>query len=123
MSSNDYIAPVLKKLTYNGALAVRHTVEFPHPDIPRLLNGSCSRIHTGLGKWTTIAAIGVENNIRASGLIEEFDAGPIWRPGQWERPWIVNVLNDLGMEVAHYLLAHWDEAHFDLRDLSGRGRR
>lgn len=120
--SNDYIAPILKRLTYNGAVAVRNTVEHPHPEIPRLLNGDRTRIYTGLGKWTTIAAIGVENNIRACGLIEEFDAQPLWRPGPWEKPWIVEVLNDLGMEVAHYLHAHWGDIAWELRDRSGRGR-
>lgn len=119
--SNDYIAPVIAKLTYNGAVAVRGTIEHPDPEIPRLLYGG-RRLWTGLGKWTTIAATGVMNNVKAAGVVEEFDAQPIWRPGPCERPWMVLVLNDLGMEVARYLDAHWLEIVPELRDLSGRRR-
>jgi len=121
MLSNDYIAPVVARLTYNGAYALRRTVEKPHPDIPRLLNGG-ERLYTGNGKWTTIAAIGVENHLRSLGLTEEFDAQPVWRPGRYEHPWMVDVVTDLGMEVAHYVRDHWRDLCAEFRNLSGKGR-
>lgn len=47
---NDGIRHALEKLTYNGAAAVRNTIRDPHPDVPRLLNGTHGRLFTGLGK-------------------------------------------------------------------------
>lgn len=117
---NDAIRPILEKLTYNGAVAVRNTIRDPHPDIPRLINGTHGRLFTGLGKWTSLSARGVRNNIRACGLLEEFDAQPVWRPGPNEEPWMVHVLTDLGMEVGQYLHEHWEDVFPTLRDAKDR---
>lgn len=62
----------------------------------------------------------MRNNIRACGLLEEFDAQPVWRPGPAQDPWIVDVLNDLGMEVGRYLDENWDTACLTLRDAKDR---
>ena len=54
--SNDYLAAILPKLTWNGAVNLRSTVTSPDPLNPDAVCG-IGPIYTGLGKWTTIAAI------------------------------------------------------------------
>lgn len=97
--SNDYLAPLAAKLTWNGAYNLRHTVTDPCPLNPDNVCGK-GRIFTGLGKWTTLAAIGVENNIIRVGAAE--------RRGEFDHAYIT----PLGRELAAYIHAHWDELTF-----------
>lgn len=101
--SNDYIAALLSRLTYNAAVNLAHSVADPCPLNPDNIHGK-GRIYTGMGKWTTLAAIGVENNAISLGLAE--------RRGQFAFAYIT----PLGREVAAYLAAHWDEVEHLLRD-------
>lgn len=106
MTANDYVAAVLPKLTINAAITLKN---------PDRVGTMLGHVFTGCGKWTTIAAIGVFNNLRAAGCAEE-------RPrefggGCWH-------LTPLGLEVADRLREHWDECSPLLRDpLWHRGRR
>lgn len=97
--SNDYIAPIVAKLTLNAAINLRNAVLHPCPLNPENVHGK-GRIHTGLGKWTTLAARGVENNMIALGLAE--------RRGPWDHVHIT----PLGREVATYVTANWDDLEF-----------
>ena len=97
--SNDYLAPIANKLTLNAALNLRNTVRDPCPLNPNNVSGK-GRIHTGLGKWTTLAARGVENNMISLGLAE--------RKGPWGHVYIT----PLGREVAFYVDQNWDELDF-----------
>lgn len=111
----DDIAPILARLTWNGAHNLMQSVVAGHERFPDLLNGG-RRLHTGLGKWTTLAAIGVENNLIALKLIE-----PRWLP--WNGPerhqgWESPCLTPLGRRVAEHLRDHWDTLTF--RDAAER---
>lgn len=114
MSTNDYIASILKRLTLNGARNLKGTLEHPSADYPDAINGN-RRIDTGSGKWTHIASLGVEANLRSLKLVEdrEIDLGNY-------QTWTMIAITPLGREVAAYLIAHWDDLYADLRDLSGR---
>lgn len=110
--SSDVIASVIGKLTYNGAANLVGTLEHPNERFPDLLNGD-RRLFTGLGKYTTLSAIGVTNHLKKLGLIEDRylpwngpDNGPM--KNGWESP----CLTLLGREVAEYAKAHWDEIDF-----------
>ncbi len=92
--SNDYIAALIPRLTVNAAITLRHR----DPALGHMRLGS---VHTGLGKWTILAAIGVFNNLRAAGCAVEEEH----RPGHsvtWN-------ITPLGAEVAAYLRNHWEE--------------
>lgn len=99
MSANDYLAPIAAKLTLNAAINLRHSVESPCPLNPESWHGT-GRIYTGLGKWTTLSVIGIENNIISLGLAER-------RP-----PWDWAYLTPLGREVAQYVRDHWESLTF-----------
>lgn len=114
MPSNDYISAILKRLTLNGARNLMCTLENPSPDYPDAINGN-RRIDTGLGKWTHVAALGVERNLISLGLAEDRRINLTN-----DNHWMMLVITPLGREVATYLIAHWDEIYADLRDLSGR---
>jgi hypothetical protein len=110
--SNDHITAVIAKLTYNGAANLVGTLEHPNEKFPDVLNGT-RRIYTGLGKYTTLSAIGVTNHLKKLGLIEERylpwngpDNGPI--KNGWETP----CLTGLGREVAEYAKSNWDDLEF-----------
>jgi len=54
--NNDYLIEVVKKLTVNAGITLKFR------STPR--DGKClGRVHTGLGKYTTLSAIGVINNL------------------------------------------------------------
>lgn len=113
MSSNDYLAPIAAKLTINGALNLRSTVTEPCPSNPDAVHGRGGRIFTGLGKWTTIAAIGVENHLLQLGLAEKVWTGTYWHHLHEEKHKnMVCRITPLGREVAAYITAHWDELEF-----------
>lgn len=97
--TNDYLAPIAARMTWNAAFNLRRTVTHPCPLNPENVHGT-GTIHTGLGKWTTLAARGVENNMVSLGLAER-------RP-PWDRAYIT----PLGREMAAYLNEHWDELEF-----------
>jgi hypothetical protein len=110
--SNDHVMAAIAKLTYNGAANLVGTLEHPCERFPDLLNGE-HRLFTGLGKYTTLSAMGVTNHLRKLGLIEDRylpwngpDNGPI-KHG-WESP----CLTPLGREVAEYAKANWDDIEF-----------
>lgn len=114
MIGNDHIAPILKRLTLNGARNLKYTLECPDELYPDAINGN-RRIDTGLGKWTHIAALGVERNLRSLGLTEDREVRVTG-----DRTWTMNAITPLGREVAAHLIGHWNEIYGDLRDLSGR---
>lgn len=97
--NNDYLAPIAAKLTLNAAINLANTVKNPCPLNPENLHGK-GRIFTGLGKWTTLAAIGVENNLIALGL-------GVRRP-----PYNYAYITPLGKELAAYIHANWDNLEF-----------
>jgi len=97
--SNDYIAPIAARLTLNAAINLRCTVTNPCPLNPDSLHGK-GRIHTGLGKWTTLSARGVENNMISLGL------------GERRPPWDHAYITPLGREVAAYINDNWDKLEF-----------
>lgn len=99
--SNDYLAPVVAKLTYNGAANLVGTLEHPIARRPTAINGG--RIYTGLGKWTHIAAMGVKSHLVSLNLAEVR-----------EEPWLD--ITPLGREVAEYLQANWKDLSGSFRD-------
>lgn len=99
MSANEYLAPIAAKLTLNAAINLRYAVTNPCPLNPESVHGK-GTIYTGPGKWTSLAATGVENNMISLGLAER-------RP-----PWSHSYITPLGREVAAYIHAHWDELEF-----------
>jgi hypothetical protein len=111
MVTNDYIEPLIQRLTYNAAVTLRNTVERPSPHGDYL--GGDQRIFTGLGKWTTIAAGGVANCCVANGLAEERP----YRPNGA----LYTYITPLGKEVARYLSDHWDDVKGKLRHPERRG--
>jgi hypothetical protein len=83
---------ILAKLTENGAITLRRTVEFPMDRFPDLAGGQLG-VYTGPGKWTTLAAIGVEKHLCSLGLAS-------MRAGQV-------LLTPEGRQVAEYVAANW----------------
>ena len=110
--TNDYIAPIIARLTYNGATNLVGTLRHPDPDYPDMINGR-QRIYTGFGKWTTIAAQGVENHLIALGLAEPKKVGE-------DRLFEILCITPLGREVAEYVDHAWDDVAPNLRDCSQR---
>lgn len=106
---------ILRALTWNAAWNLKETITGPHERFPDLLNGG-RRISTGLGKWTSLAAGGVESNLLKHGLVE-----PRWLPWNGTEPhqgWESLCLTPLGREIAAHVEAHWDALTF--RDGSRR---
>lgn len=98
------IADILARLTYNGAENLRATAERPSPEDPDRVNGG-ERIYTGTGKWTHIAAVGVERHLISMGLahiVRDYPNGPYSTPFEY-----LNV-TPLGREVASHVAAHWE---------------
>ena len=93
---ND-LAILCQRLTYNGASNLRGTIQHPHAEYPDWVNGE-RRLYTGLGKWTYLAATGVENHLLALKLAERRDKSLCITP--------------LGRQVAEYLHEHWDTITF-----------
>lgn len=97
--SNDYLAPLAGKLTINGAINLKSTVSDPDPLNPDAIHGK-GRTFTGFGKYTSMAATGVENHLIALGLAE--------RRGPYKHAYIT----PLGRELAAYVHANWDDLKF-----------
>jgi hypothetical protein len=104
--TNDYIAKIVAKITYNAAITLKSSIESPSPHGDFL--GGSQRIFTGLGKWTCLAAGGVANCCIANGLAEERPH----KPGGT----LCTYITPLGKEVAQYLIDHWDDAKKIVRD-------
>ncbi|NTF18173.1 hypothetical protein G6L37_07120 [Agrobacterium rubi] len=109
---SESVKQAVAKLTYNGAANLVGTLEHPNERFPDLLNGD-RRLFTGLGKYTTLSAMGVTNHLKKLGLIEDRylpwngpDNGPI--KNGWESP----CLTELGRDVAEYAKANWDRIDF-----------
>lgn len=98
MADTDHIAPILRKLTVNAGITLKHQKQ---PTVGEPLSG---RVFTGLGKFTSLAADGVISNMRVNGLVIEVG------PHRTAR------LTPLGVQVALYLMAHWDDVSHLLRD-------
>ncbi len=103
--SNNYLAALCRKLTYNGAENLRGTILDPHEQFPDLLNGG-RPLYTGRGKWTTLAGIGVENHLKSLGLAEDRLLPWDGRDGPESESFC---LTPLGKELAQYLDEHWSE--------------
>lgn len=101
---NDYLAPIAARLTLNGAFNLRDSVLDPCPHNPDAPFGSRG-VFTGFGKWTTLAARGVENNLISLGLAERRE--PRTRCGYTH-----TYITPLGREVAAYITEHWDDLTF-----------
>lgn len=97
--NNDYLAPLAAKLTINGAINLRHSHEHPDPLSLDNIHGK-GRIFTGGGKWTHIAATGVENHLISLGLAIRSGRANHVR------------LTQLGRELAMYISEHWDDLEF-----------
>ena len=92
---SDY-EPILRRLTINAGITLKFR---KNPG-----DGEClGRVHTGLGKYTSLAAGAVIANLRVNGLVEE-------------RGNHIPYLTPLGVEVAQYLAANWDNVSHLLRD-------
>lgn len=109
--SNDYIAPIVAKLTYNGASNLAGTIEHPDPTYPLSVNGH-HRLYTGSGKWTHLAALGVERHLTSLGLAETV----IVKPTKWDQGSEMFYITPLGREVAEYLVANWNSLALTFRD-------
>lgn len=96
----DELATLCRRLTYNGASNLRRTIERPHAEHPDAVNGG-ERLYTGLGKYTTLAHIGVENHLMALNLAE------------WRDKWFC--VTPLGRQVAQYLHDNWDAVSLTFR--------
>lgn len=106
---NDYLEALASRLTVNAAINLRRAHTHPCAINPEGWHGE-GRTFTGLGKWTTLAAIGVENCVKALGLAEERRE----RHGQKCHPWCA--ITPLGREMAAYLDANWDSLRDKFRD-------
>jgi hypothetical protein len=108
--SDEDIARIVGRLTWNGAYNLMRTITNPHGQFPDLLAGG-DRLYTGLGKWTTIAATGVENHLKALGLI-----APRMLPWNGiDRGWESLCLTPLGQRVASHVHTHWGTIEFPER--------
>lgn len=117
-NANDLEA-IVKTLTYNGAANLYYTVTKEDSIYPDSL-GPEGRIFTGLGKWTTLGAMGVFFGLRAKGLAEERIHG-FNTPGYRSCPYTGYYVTPLGRRVGEYIRDHWwDERMSELRDLSGK---
>lgn len=99
MSTHDSLAPIAAKLTLNAAINLRNSAANPCPSNPESVHGT-GCIYTGPGKWTHIAAIGVENSLIRLGLAERRP------PHDWA------YITPLGREVAAYVKEHWNALEF-----------
>lgn len=104
--SNDFLAPLAKRLTINAAINLRAWFKEPGRE-DRIKPWGPGRIFTGLGKYTTLAAIGVENNMIAVGAAEKHGEFGFVR------------ITDTGRTLAEYIHCHWEELEF--RDPPKRG--
>lgn len=98
-TNDDHLAMIAAKLTINAAINLRYSITNPCPLNPESIHGK-GRIYTGLGKWTTLAATGVENNMISLGLAER-------RP-----PHDFAYVTPLGREIAAYIHQNWDNLAF-----------
>lgn len=107
--SNDYLAPIAARLTYNGAVNLKATVEDPDPLNPDGVRGR-GRIFTGIGKYTTLAARGVESHLCKLGLGEMVWTGTYWHGDRQEHQKNMRCrITPLGREMAAYVTANWDD--------------
>lgn len=114
--NNDYLAEIAAKLTWNGAFNLRSTVTNPCSLNSDAVHGK-GRMFLGLGKWTTLGVIGVENHLKKLGLAREVLRD---RPEHYTgRDKYRTIITPLGREMAVYLNEHWD----DLRDGFREGSR
>lgn len=94
---------IVAKLTYNGAVTLRRTVEKEEATDRDRLN-----VFTGTGKWTTLALMGVFYGLRSKGCAEErvngFNSG-VHGP----RPYTGYYLTPLGRRVGEHIRDHWAE--------------
>lgn len=95
--SNDYIAPILAKLTSNGAISLWSAIEHPRTD------DQCGQLFTGGGKYTVLAERGVESHLRKHGLIVDREETDGWQTR------VYRVWSPLGLEVAAYVHKHWED--------------
>lgn len=91
---NDYLTPIIRDLTYNMAVTLRNSHEFP--DQGRVTGKR--RIYTGLGKWTYIAALGVYRGLVKRGLAY---------PDGHEKD---GYLTPIGLEVAEQVSLEWSRS-------------
>lgn len=98
MAAPQNIAAITAQLTRNAAINLRRAAE------RGLLDQQTGRLYTGPGKWTTLAAIGIENHLKKLGLIEFQHLNG--------RPNMVRHWSPLGREVAQFVHEHWEELTF-----------
>lgn len=114
----EHLQPVLVRLTWNGAYNLRRTLTNPHDRFPDLLAGG-QRLFTGLGKYTTLAAIGVENNLKALGLVERRSLP--WNGPEEHHAHESLCMTPLGRDVAEFLNQNWNQIGHTFRE--GRKER
>lgn len=113
MSDDTDLIALIPRLRYNGAANLRHAHEHPGKLNPDSINGD-ERIFTGLGKWTTLAAIGVENHLVSLGLAEKVTRGTTntARRDNWR-----TIVTPLGRRMGRYLSEHWKDITPQLKDM------
>ena len=104
------ILAILPKLTVNGAVNIKASITKPSEESPDAVNGG-HRLFTGLGKWTSLAALGVAKHLISLGLAE-------WRRKDSEyqhQKYRYLALTPFGREVAAYLHAFGEDLPEGLR--------
>lgn len=104
--SSDDITTLVARLTKNGAINLRGTINHPSVEHPLAINGVYG-IYTGSGKWTSVAATAVERHLVGLGLAVRGDVSL----GDGVKQAMVFV-TPLGLRVARYLVAHWPDLPF-----------
>lgn len=107
---NDYLADLAARLTVNGAISLKMTIQFG----PGKVDPDGINICTGGGKWTTISANAVRNHLCKIGAAEMVGTGTYWndreRSDRTENK--VCRITPLGRELAAYIIANWDDLEF-----------
>lgn len=98
------IDAIARRLTINGAITLHHSFR----DLRKGEQPQVGRVFTGNGKWTTLAAIGVENSLISLGLTE---MQKLYPDDPWDKTEIL-CWSRLGLEVGHYITTHWNELEF-----------
>jgi hypothetical protein len=102
-ASTQDIEAIVGRLTYNGAVNLRGFVEDNDPVNPDMPKGR-GHFYTGSGKYTTLAAIGVENHLVKHGLAVRTGAY-----GHLE-------ITPLGRQVAAHVAGHWNVLYGTFRN-------
>jgi hypothetical protein len=106
---NDYLADLAVKLTVNGAISLKSTIEHPGKIDPDSVS-----IYAGGGKYTVMTADAVRRHLCKVGAAIMVGTGTYWsdreRSDRTENK--VCRVTPLGRELGAYIIANWDELDF-----------